>query len=74
MLSLEHIFRFDNRLQRNMGDKIAAVRVIHDHFYNVCSKHYAPKLYVTVDEQMVSFRGGCPVKVLIHQGKTIALA
>ena len=46
-----------------MGDKIAAVRVIHDHFYNVCSKHYTPELYVTVDEQMVSFRGGCPVKV-----------
>ena len=46
-----------------MGDKIAAVRVIHDHFYNVCCKHYTPELYVTVDEQMVSFRGGCSVKV-----------
>ena len=46
-----------------MGDKIAAVRVIHDHFYSVCSKHYTPEFYVTVDEQMVSFQGGCPVKV-----------
>ena len=48
---------------RNPEDKIAAVRTIHDHFFNICSKHYTPKLYVTVDEQIVSFRGGCPVKV-----------
>lgn len=57
--------RFDDkttREERRQTDKLAAFREIWEAFVSNCQKAFVPHETVTVDEQLVSFRGKCPFK------------
>ncbi|XP_069704477.1 piggyBac transposable element-derived protein 4-like [Periplaneta americana] len=58
--------RFDNihdRQERKVIDKLAAVREVFELFVQNSQRCYIPSEYVTIDEQLVAFRGRCPMKV-----------
>lgn len=60
------MLRFDDAETRQMRvatDRFAAVRDIHQEFAKSCSLHWTPATHVTIDEQILSFRGNCPIKV-----------
>lgn len=57
--------RFDdvrNRESRRQIDKLSAIRNIFEIIKNNYSKHFIPSEYVTVDEQLLAFRGKCPFR------------
>ena len=57
--------RFDDkstRAQRKENDKLAAFREIWNGFVENCKKLFEPFEEVTVDEQLVAFRGKCPMR------------
>ena len=49
----------DTRLQRRQTDKFAPFRCFWNRFIENCRKHYAVSAYVTIDEQLILFRGQC---------------
>ena len=60
--------RFDDRATRDIrlkDDKFAAVREIWDLFIARCGQHYEPHDNLTVDEQLLAFRGRCPFRMYI---------
>lgn len=65
---LSSFLRFDDkvtRVERKEQDKLAAIRVIWDMFVSNCDKAFEPYEHITVDEQLVSFRGKCPFRQYI---------
>lgn len=64
---LRHL-RFDNkatREQRRSVDKLAAFRDIWEMFVSQLHKYYIPGTDLTVDEQLVAYRGKCPFRQYI---------
>lgn len=57
--------RFDDKELRDRSDKLAPVRLIWSIFIKNCRESYEPRFYVTIDEQLLSFRGKCPFRVYI---------
>lgn len=60
--------RFDNeatREARRQHDKFAPIRSVWDRFISDCKKHYVPHETLTVDEQLLAFRGRCPFRMYI---------
>lgn len=60
--------RFDNkvtRLERRATDKLAAIRDVWEIFVSQLRKFYIPGSDITVDEQLVPFRGKCPFRQYI---------
>ncbi|KAL7633073.1 UNVERIFIED_CONTAM: hypothetical protein RMT77_016649 [Armadillidium vulgare] len=60
--------RFDNqdtREARCKNDKFAPIRKIWNIFIDNCRKMYIPYEAVTVDEQLLAFRGRCPFRMYI---------
>ncbi|XP_046681546.1 uncharacterized protein LOC124368317 [Homalodisca vitripennis] len=60
--------RFDDRetrLERQRGDPFAPIRELWDDFVLNCKTKYRPGSYVTVDEQLLGFRGKCPFRMYI---------
>src|SRR6218665_1858759 len=60
--------RFDNkasREHRRASDKLAALRNIWELFAAQLPKFYVPRTDITVDEQLVPFRGKCPFRQYI---------
>ena len=60
--------RFDNkntREERRATDKLAAIRDLWTMFVATLRKYYIPGTDVTVDEQLVPFRGRCPFRQYI---------
>ncbi|KAK4324281.1 hypothetical protein Pmani_005121 [Petrolisthes manimaculis] len=58
--------RFDNietRAERQATDKFAPFRDIFERFVSNSTKHYTPGNKLTIDEQLLSFRGRCPFKM-----------
>lgn len=58
--------RFDNIYSRDVRkavDKLAAFREFFDQFVLNCKKSYKPTDYLTIDEQLVGFRGNCSFRV-----------
>jgi hypothetical protein len=56
--------RFDDkstRVQRKANDKLAAIREVWDRFAENCKKLFEPFEDMSVDEQLVAFRGKCPM-------------
>ena len=54
--------RFDNlttRKERQKNDRMAPIRELWDRFFQLCTRLYNPTTCVTVDEQLVKFRGRC---------------
>lgn len=65
---LLNCLRFDDkstRQERREFDKFAPVREIWDIFMRQCRSNYTPFEHVTVDEQLLGFRGRCPFKMYI---------
>ncbi len=59
------MMRFDDRAtrqQRWFVDKFVPIREVFDMFTDSCRRHYSPGECLTVDEQLVAFRGRCPFK------------
>lgn len=57
--------RFDDgttRDERKKTDKIAPIRDMWEHFVTSCKENYVPGSDITVDEQMLGFRGRCPFR------------
>lgn len=58
--------RFDCRETRSeRKTKLAPISEIWDIFVDNCKKNYKPGSYLTIDEQLVAFRGKCPFRVYI---------
>lgn len=58
--------RFDDlyaRAERNETDKFAPFRHVFDSFVANCQKHYIPGDKLTIDEQLLAFRGNCPFRM-----------
>ena len=51
--------RFDDRQHRDPSDRLSPIRVIFELFVKRLPKHFIPGENLTVDEQLVSFRGRC---------------
>ncbi|XP_065665565.1 piggyBac transposable element-derived protein 4-like [Hydra vulgaris] len=67
-VNLRRCIRFDERETRNQRrfeDKFAPLRNIMEMFITKCKSNYNPSAYLTVDEQLVTFRGRCPLKMFI---------
>ena len=65
---LINCLRFDDKTtrdERKRDDKFAAIRSLWNEFIENCESNYTPGAYVTIDEQLLSFRGRCPFKVYI---------
>ena len=60
--------RFDDsetRAERIAHDRLAPIRKIWDNFIDVCRTCYVPGPHLTIDEQLVPFRGNCCFKMYI---------
>lgn len=60
--------RFDNihdREERRKLDKLAAFREVYDMFISHCENNFSLGEYVTIDEQLVPFRGRCSFRQYI---------
>ncbi|KAF2904214.1 hypothetical protein ILUMI_01962 [Ignelater luminosus] len=55
----------DTRQERRENDKMAPIRDVFLTFVKDCQKHYNPCSHLTVDEQLVPFRGKCPFRVFM---------
>ena len=59
------VIRFDDkstRVQRREVDKFAPIRELFDRFTHNCRRMWYPSECVTVDEQLLGFRGRCPFR------------
>lgn len=60
--------RFDDkqtRMERKELDPFAPIRQLWESFTDNCRSKYTPGAYVTVDEQLLGFRGKCPFRMYI---------
>ncbi|XP_066969991.1 piggyBac transposable element-derived protein 4-like [Macrobrachium rosenbergii] len=60
--------RFDDlatREQRKENDKFAPIRKVWDLFIAQCKSGYTPGAHITIDEQLLGFRGRCPFRMYI---------
>lgn len=65
---LLNCLRFDDKVTRparRLLDKFAPVRDIWEIFIRACRTNYCPGSYVTIDEQLLGFRGRCPFRMYI---------
>lgn len=61
--------RFDDvttREERRTTDKFAPIRDVWDTFMTHCEENYTPHENLTVDEQLLAFRGKCPFRMYIQ--------
>lgn len=59
------MLRFDIPKVRNRNDRIAPIRNIFEKLIRNCQNIYTPNADVTIDEQLVTFRGRCKFKMYI---------
>lgn len=65
---LRRCIRFDDRasrVTRRQNDKFAPLRNVFNIFSNKCRSNYKPGNFLTVDEQLVIFRGRCGFKMFL---------
>lgn len=70
---LINCLRFDDRttrLQRKNETKLALISVVWDILMINCKNNYKPSSYITIDEQLVGFRGRCPFRMYIPSKPT----
>ena len=66
--SISRVLRFDNaadRRQRRQTDKLAPIREVFDMWEKTLEDAFVPYENLTVDEQLLTFRGRCPFKQYI---------
>ncbi|CAF3698644.1 unnamed protein product [Rotaria sp. Silwood1] len=56
---LLRFIRFDDRQGRNKTDRLAPVRHMFERFVKQLPRHFIPSENLTIDEQLVPFRGRC---------------
>lgn len=57
--------RFDDKETRNPESKLAPISEIWGLFLSNCKTHYRPGSYLTIDEQLIGFRGNCPFRMYL---------
>lgn len=65
---LVNCLRFDDRhtrSERKILDPLAPIRDLWDSLIKNCIAHFNPGCHVTVDEQLLAFRGKCPFRMFI---------
>lgn len=65
---LINCLRFDDKIsraERQTTNKFSAVSDIWERLLENCRANYRPGAYVTIDEQLVAFRGKCPFRMYI---------
>lgn len=65
---LSRVIRFDNRdtrSERRLLDKFAPIRELWNQWVDILPQLYNPSQDVTIDEQLVAFRGRCPFRQYI---------
>ncbi|CAF4946948.1 unnamed protein product [Pieris macdunnoughi] len=65
---LINCLRFDDkykREQRRLTDVYAPFRDMWDLFITACQENQKPSCYLTIDEQLLGFRGRCPFRIYI---------
>ncbi|XP_066259615.1 piggyBac transposable element-derived protein 4-like [Euwallacea similis] len=65
---LINCLRFDDKgtkLERKKADSFAPIREIWDIFIAKYRNSYIPSSYLTIDEQLIGFRGRCPFRMYI---------
>lgn len=65
---LSSCLRFDDkqsRIERREISRFAPISEIWEEFIDVCRQSYKPSSYVTIDEQLVGFRGRCPFRMYL---------
>ena len=65
---ISRVIRFDNaanRRQRHLSDKLAPIRTVFDMWEGTLADAFVPFENVTVDEQLLTYRGRCPFKQYI---------
>ncbi|KAK9693224.1 Transposase IS4 [Popillia japonica] len=55
----------DTRNERKQSDSFTHIREIWEIFIEICRSSYTPSTYLTIDEQLVGFRGRCPFRIYI---------
>ena len=63
--SIKRILRFDLKKYRDKGDKLAPIETIFNLFSKNLRSSYIPSEQLTIDEQLLTFKGRCPFKVYI---------
>ena len=66
---LMKFIRFDDkssREDRRQRDKLAAIREVWNMFLSRCKLCYTVGSHVTIDEELVGFRGKCPFRVYMR--------
>ena len=67
-IALTRFMRFDNketRTARRAADKLASIRDLFNEINTLLLRYYTPSEYLTVDEQLVPFKGRCPFRQYI---------
>lgn len=67
-LFLINCLRFDDktaRKERTKTDAFAHIRQVWNAFITTCRTSYTPSSYLTIDEQLLGFRGRCPFRTYI---------
>lgn len=64
LLGVLHFDDYQTRMARKELDKFCHIRETFEHIVNNFQKHYTPA-FMTLDEQLVAFRGRCPFKQYI---------
>ncbi|CAB3260812.1 unnamed protein product [Arctia plantaginis] len=65
---LLNCLRFDDKSTRNerkAQDKFAPIRDLWEVFIQICRDSYKAGSYITIDEQLLGFRGRCPFRMYI---------
>lgn len=55
----------ETREERKINDPFTHIREIWEIFIDTCRNSYTPTSYVTIDEQLLAFRGRCPFRMYI---------
>ena len=59
--------RFDVRAERNRNDKLAPVRRIFEMMATKFRSSYRAEVNITVDEQLMTYRGRCPFEMFLKE-------
>lgn len=62
---LADCLRFDIRENRSKNDRLSPIRELWNKFIENCDFYYNPSNDITVDEQLLSFRGRCKFRMYI---------